>query len=125
MDPDLQEELAYLEEVLEEYARFVQNIGENGLSANLLLYYRDEVQDLLEALEGQADLQGYWSEVAALDDQVRKQAGAVVEEIGRENFRYCQIALDPPKLHWWWYLDRVVPPPRRPWLREFWEWLRR
>lgn len=111
MDNNLAEELEYLEEVLIEYERFVQNIGNNGLAANLLLYYRDEVQESLKILEGKVELTMYWKKVVELDNILKAKAKIFVEEVGRENFRQCRIALDPPKLNWWWYLDKTVSPP--------------
>lgn len=124
MDAETREALDYLEEVLAEYGRYVNQIGRLGLAAPNLFYYRDEVQEFLEMLssvEG-LDLTPVWNRVRELDHLVREKKREVVREVGRENFKQYQIINDPPTTHWWWFLDRLVPPPPpppRPW--EFWK----
>ncbi|MBI2266218.1 MAG: hypothetical protein HYU64_13790 [Armatimonadetes bacterium] len=123
---DVQEELEYLEETLEDYERFIKQIGTNGLSANLLLYHRDDIQEILQSLEGEVDLRPHWIKVARLDSQLRDRAALFVEEVGRKNLQQCRIVLDPPKLHWWWYLDQTLPKPVKKGLFEgVKEWLNR
>ncbi|MCL5038088.1 MAG: hypothetical protein M1269_13390 [Chloroflexi bacterium] len=121
MDPELKELLAYLDEVIEDYQRYVFNIGKNGLAASLMLYYRDEVQDLLEELqyEEDLDLTDRWRRVGELDKLLRENQEAAVKEIGHNSFKQYQIVNDPPRSHWWWYLDRVTPAPEAD--KKFWE----
>lgn len=117
---DIQKELDYLDEVLEEYEKYIDNVGSLGCSAALLLYYRDEVQEALEFLKFlELDIRSYWQRVVELDNILRVKAGIFINEIGRENFKQYQIINDPPKLRWWWHLDRAYPSPPEP--RRFWE----
>lgn len=125
IDPEVKELLDYLEEVLQEYEKYVLNIGNNGLAASLLLNYRDEVQDTLDDLRGDdVPLTEYWKKVVELDNIVRKNARELVREVGPANFKQYQIINDPPKTRWWWYLDRTtpdvsgIPPAPKPW--EIW-----
>jgi len=122
MDPEIQAELDYLDEVLDDYQRYVLNIGVNRHAAPLLLYYRSEVQESLDALQqDQVDLKDRWRRVAELDNIVREKSSIVVREVGYHNFRQYQVINDPPRSHWWWYMDLTAPKPegeRRPW--EFW-----
>jgi len=109
-DEILQEHLDYLDEVMKDYGRFVNNIGKNGPSAKLMLNYRDEIQDVISFLNNyNIDLSEYWTELMRLDQMLRIRRTAVVGEIGHRNFLMEQVKRDPPKDHWWWYLDRSVP----------------
>jgi serine/threonine protein kinase len=110
----------YLREVVAEYEKKVSNIGRNGLTAPMLLYYRDEVQDTLDSLEElKIDIQVWWEHVVGLDEVVRERAQDVVDEVGWSNFKQYWIMNDPPRARWWWYLSRQVsaPPP----VPRFWE----
>lgn len=113
LDPDVQELYEYLKEVLGDYERYVKEIGRLGMAAPQLLYYRDEVQELLTELRGHEDLdlKPLWARVAELDNVVRAQAKELVREVGHANFKQYQIVNDPPQTHWWWYLNRVTAPP--------------
>lgn len=132
MTPELEAELEYLEEVLTEYERFVDHIGQNGMAAPLLMYYRDEVQESIDELEAanyeaaaeeKIDLQPYWVRISRRDAQLRGRAPVYVQEVGHANFKQYQIVNDPPVRYWWWYLNRQVAGPplasKRPW--EFWK----
>lgn len=124
MDRDTKEAWDYLQEVVDDYARYVGEIGTLGLAAPQLLYYRDEVQELLDHFKGDArvDFRGVWLKVKELDDIVRARSQEVVDEIGHANFKQYQIINDPPAAHWWWYLNRVTkapPPAPKPW--ELWK----
>ncbi|MDQ7823740.1 MAG: hypothetical protein RDV48_13160 [Candidatus Eremiobacteraeota bacterium] len=119
---DLKESLEYLEEVLFEYERLVMNIGKNGLSASLLMNYRDEVQELMTELSMQdIDLRDQWRKVVTLDNVLRKSAQQFVNEVGHQNFKQYQIINDPPREHWWWYLNRTTAAPveKKDW--KFWK----
>lgn len=116
----VQEELDWLDEVLEEYEKYIDNIGNLGVSAALLLYYRDEVQESLDYLKREdLDLRHYWQRIVQLDGILRVKARIFINEIGFNNFKQYQIINDPPKIRWWWYLDRAFPEPRKP--KKFWE----
>lgn len=125
MDPEVKELLDYLDEVIEDYRRYVENIGHNGLTASLLLNYRDEIQEILDELkyEKDLDLKDYWLKVRELDEVVREKKQELVREIGYENFKQYQIIQDPPLTRWWWYLDRQVAKPLPP--ARFWEFWKR
>lgn len=117
---EIQEALEYLDEVLEDYGRFVMNIGENGVAAPMVLYYRDEVQDLLDELTtASAEISAHWLRTVELDDEVRRRAQALVDEIGWANFKQYQIINDPPRQNWWWYLNRETRAPAPP--PPFWQ----
>lgn len=120
---DVQEALEYLEDVLTDYERFVSNIGENGFTAPMTLYYRDEVQDLLDELTyAGVEMQAYWRRTVELDNVLREHAQELVDEIGWANFKQYQIINDPPRQNWWWYLNRETrspPPPPAFW--QFWK----
>lgn len=118
------EEIEYLEEVLQEYTRFVDNIGHNGLAANLVLYYRTELQEVLTDLQGRAPLERYWRETVALDEQLKKKKTLLLNEIGWENYRIERASVNPPKAYWWWYLDQGLIEPGKPGpIQSAWNWL--
>lgn len=121
IDPRLKERWDYLMEVLGDYETFLGNIGHLGYSAPQLLYYRDEVQEFLDELQGRPELNlaGAWKKVAELDTILRARAQTLVDEIGHKNFIQYQIQNDPPRSHWWWWLNRVTAPPISP--PKFWE----
>jgi hypothetical protein len=115
LDEEAREEYKYLLEVLEDYRRYVKDIGRLGLAAPNLLYYRDEVQESLDELRVRGvDPREVWLEVVALDNAVRARASEIVAEIGHANFKQYQIINDPPLSYWWWFLNRVVPGPAAP-----------
>lgn len=120
---DIRESFEYLEEVLADYERMVKNIGNNGLSASLLMNYRDEVQDILRELAMQdIDLRAHWKRIVLLDTELRRKSQVYVSEVGHANFKQYQIINNPPQERWWWYLNRTtLPPPsdKKPW--EFWK----
>ena len=117
----MDERLEYLEEVIGEYERYVNTIGTLGVNAPMLLYYRDEIQEMLDELmaEGDLDLQCTWAQVVELDNQVRDRSQVLVDEVGHANFKQYQIINDPPRQHWWWYLNTVTRAPVPP--VKFWE----
>lgn len=121
---EAEEDIEYLEDVMNEYARFVGDIGHNEYNAPMLLYYRDEVQELLDDLDedsGGIDLQPYWRRTVELDNMLRDSAQTFVDEVGWANFKQYQIINDPPRKNWWWYLNtetRSPPPPAAFW--QFW-----
>jgi hypothetical protein len=125
-DVDEEQELRdYANEVIRDYEKYVSNIGKNGLTAPMMLYFRDEIQDTLTALdEMKADTQQFWAYVVELDGFVKGRAQEVVDEIGWNNFKQYWIMNDPPRERWWWYLSKSVPEPPPP--PRFWEvWKRR
>ncbi|MCD4785545.1 MAG: hypothetical protein K8T10_17120 [Candidatus Eremiobacteraeota bacterium] len=121
VDPDAREMLEYLQESINEYRKYVENIGKNGLAASNLNYYRDDIQDVLDLLkyDDSINLKEYWGQIVKLDIQLRAKAAIYVREIGYNNFKQYQIVNDPPLTRWWWYLNRnVAPPIIKP---KFWE----
>lgn len=110
VDPEVMELLQYLDTALEDYAKHVKQIGMLKYTAPQLLYYRDEVQDLLEALAGEKgiDLKSRWAKIREFDLQLRAKANIFVKEVGHSNFKQYQIINNPPATHWWWYLDRIT-----------------
>ena len=124
MDKELRETVEYLEEVLHDYERFVENIGSNGYTAPMLLYYRDEVQDTLDFLTDSTEVETrpYWQKVVELDRTLKDHAQAFVEEVGHANFKQYQVINDPPRERWWWYLNRETHAPQpRPAFWQFWK----
>lgn len=118
------EEIEYLEEVLNEYSKFVQNIGQNGFSANLVLHYRTEVQETLTDLEGRAPLESYWQQTVELDDLLRKKRIEFIHEIGLQHYRLERQQVNPPKEYWWWRLDSGLTDPNKPnLLKSWWGWM--
>lgn len=112
LDEETREEFQYLLDVLEDYRRYVKDIGKLELAAPNLLYYRDEVQEGLQELQARGvELKEVWRQVVELDNQLRARAQDVVMEIGHANFKQYQIINDPPLTHWWWFLNRVVAAP--------------
>ena len=124
LDRETQEAWDYLLEVVEDYRRYLADIGELGLNAPNLLYYRSEVQDMLDDFktDRRVDFPGIWTEVKELDEILRLKQQQVLNEIGHTNFKQYQIINDPPRAHWWWWLNRVThaPPPPPPWY-QFWK----
>ena len=110
MDPEVIELIKYLDEVIEDYRNRVESIGKMKFDAPSLLYYRDEVQDMLDALASEkgVDLRSRWAKVRDLDLKLRGMASIFVNEVGHSNFKQYQIINDPPLTHWWWYLNRVT-----------------
>lgn len=106
-EEELKKHLDYLNEVLDDYERFINNIGQNGVSSKLMLNYRDEIQEILSFLNHfEIDLSDYWTRVMRLDQNLRVRRSTVVREVGRKTFLMEQIKREPPRNHWWWYLDR-------------------
>ena len=113
---EVREALEYLAEVLTDYERFVQNIGQNEFTAPMLLYYRDEVQDLLDFLtEAQTpNMQKWWQRTVEADNVLRAHSQDFVDEVGWANFKQYQIINDPPRQNWWWFLNRETRAPAPP-----------
>ncbi len=110
----------YLRDVVNDYEKYVKNIGQNGLAAPNLFYYRDEVQDTLDALDDlKADTQVWWEHVVGLDEVVKERRQDIVNEIGWNNFKQYWIMNAPPRERWWWFLSRMVPEPAPP--PRFWQ----
>lgn len=128
MPPDNQwpgEELEYLEEILDQYAHFVTNIGQNGLSANLVLHYRTELQEALTDLGDRAPLESYWQQTVELDEELREKRDLLLKEIGLKNYRMERQQLAPPKEYWWWFLDAGLTDPNQPnVIQSWWNWLK-
>ncbi len=126
LDAEVQELQDYLDEVLRDYERYVGEIGRLGYAAPQLLYYRDEVQDLMEALASEAgvDLKPRWQKIRELDNQVRGKTVELVREMGHANFKQYQIVNNPPQTRWWWYLNRTTADPE-PSKVPIWQWWRR
>lgn len=105
--------LEFLEESIEQYGVYVNNIGRNGLAAANLGYYRDDIQEMLDLMkyEEKVNLRPYWERILRLDMLLQAKAPAYVREVGYQNFKQYQIINDPPHTHWWWYLNRRVAPP--------------
>ena len=121
-DEELQAHISYLNEVMDDYERFINNIGKNGITAKLMLNYRDEIQEILSFLNNyEIDLSKYWTRLVKLDQILRSRRTAAVKEIGRKNFIMEQIRKEPPKDHWWWYIDRSVPKDKP----GFWDFMKK
>jgi len=119
------EEIEYLEETLNEYARFVENIGHNGFSANLVLHYRTDLQETLTDLEGRAPLEAYWQRTVGIDNILRGKKAEFLHEIGLANYRIERQQEAPPKAYWWWYLDAGFEDPNKPnAIKSWWQWLK-
>jgi len=110
---EVRELLEFLQESINEYSRYVNNIGRNGLAAANLNYYRDDIQEIIDFLkyDDSIKLKEYWGQIVKIDLQLRGKAPIHVREIGYNNFKQYQIVNDPPLTHWWWYLNRIVSPP--------------
>lgn len=119
-----QESWDYLLEVVGDYERYMADVDDLGLNAPNLLYYRSEVQDMLDDFktDKRVDFRGVWMRVRELDEVLRKKQQSIVDQIGHANFKQYQIINDPPRAHWWWWLNRVTkaPPPPPPWWM-FWK----
>jgi len=126
LDAEVKELLDYLDEVLRDYERYVGEIWRLGYAAPQLLYYRDEVQDLMEALAPEAgvDLKPRWQKIRELDLAVRGKAVELVREVGHANFNQYQIVNNPPQTRWWWYLNRTTADPESS-KASIWQWWRR
>ena len=112
-EAEKRELLKFLQESINEYAKYIRNIGRNGLAAVNLNYYRDDIQELMDYMkyDNKVSLKDYWGQVVKLDIQLRGRAPQHVREVGYENFKQYQIINDPPASNWWWYLNRMVMPP--------------
>lgn len=125
LDKDTKEMWDYLLEVVGDYERYMSDIGNLGFAAPNLLYYRDEIQDMLNEFrtDNRVDFKGVWLRVKALDEVLRQRQQEVVDEIGHANFKQYQIINDPPKANWWWWLNRVTaaPPPQANNWWQFWK----
>lgn len=124
LSPEEKEVWNYLHEVIGDYERYLADIDDLGLMAPNLLYYRDEIQEMLEEFKGdpRVDFRGTWERVKALDEVLRANQQKVVRQIGYANFKQYHIMNDPPRSHWWWFLNRIVgPPPPPPAWWQFWK----
>ncbi len=112
-EAEKRELLKFLQESINEYAKYIKNIGRNGLAAVNLNYYRDDIQELMDYMkyDDKVSLKEYWGQVVKLDIQLRGKAPIHVREVGYENFKQYQIINDPPAANWWWYMNRLVMPP--------------
>lgn len=122
-DDEIAQSIDYLQEVMSDYERMLNNVGQNGLSASMLLYYRDEIQDTIEDLDTfEVDVSKFWQKIVLMDNSLRAKAQQFVEEVGHGNFKQYQIINDPPYERWWWYLNKSTHPPsekKRNW--QFWK----
>lgn len=110
LDPETEELLQYLDSAMADYAKYVGQIGSLKYTAPQLLYYRDEVQELMDILvnDKSIDLKERWARLRDLDMQLRAKATVFVQEVGHANFKQYQIINNPPVTHWWWYLNRTT-----------------
>jgi hypothetical protein len=124
LSEDEKQAWGYLQDVVQDYARYLSDIHNLGLTAPNVLYYRDEIQDMLEEFKGdpRVDFRGVWLQVKELDEILRANQDLLVKTIGHANFKQYHIMNDPPRTHWWWFLNRVVaPPPPQPAWWQFWK----
>jgi hypothetical protein len=123
LDADTMEAWNYLLEVVGDYERYIGQIGDLGLTAPNLLYYRDEIQDMLDefAMDDRVETREIWARIRGLDILLRARQVELVREVGHANFKQYQIMNDPARTRWWWFLNRVVPAPPPPSTRHFWE----
>lgn len=110
---DFEEYKSYLEELIADYERLVENIGNNGVNAPLLLHYRSEIEETLRELEEYDDiapfLEPFYEKLRRIDDLLLQRAKLFLKEIGGPSkLKHYQWSLRPPKEHWWWYLDSQV-----------------
>jgi len=122
LDPGTEEAWSYLLEVVDDYERYIGQIGNLGFTAPNLLYYRDEIQEMLDefGLDPRVDTREIWAKIRGLDLLMRARQVDLVAEIGHVNFKQYQIINDPPRTHWWWFLNRIVAAPPAP-PRPFWQ----
>lgn len=124
LSEDEKQAWGYLQDVVKDYSRYLSDIENLGLTAPNVLYYRDEIQDMLEEFKGdpRVDFRGVWLQVKELDEILRANQDRLVKTIGHANFKQYHIMNDPPRTHWWWFLNRVVaPPPPQPSWWQFWK----
>lgn len=121
---DEKEAWKYLQEVIRDYERYLADVDDLGLMAPNVLYYRDEIQEMLDEFKGdrRVDFRGVWEKVKALDEILQANQEKIVRQIGHANFKQYHIMNDPPRSHWWWFLNRfVAPPPPPPAWWQFWK----
>ena len=116
LSEDEKQAWSYLLDVVKDYARYLSDVDDLGFAAPNVLYYRDEIQDMLQEFKGdpRVDFRGVWTQVKELDEILRANQAKIVKAIGHANFKQYHIMNDPPRTHWWWFLNRVVPPPPPP-----------
>ncbi len=113
LNADEKQAWAYLMDVVRDYGRYLSDIENLGYSAPNVLYYRDEIQEMLEEFKGdpRVDFRGVWTQVKEFDEILRANQELLVRTIGHANFKQYHIMNDPPRTHWWWFINRVVPKP--------------
>ncbi len=110
---DFEEYESYLEELLAEYRRFIENIGRNGLAAPMLLHYRDEIEDVFSVLSEQEDiapfLEKFYQELEKLDEMFLGKAKEYIRELGGPSkLMHYRWTVRPTRDRWWWYIDKEV-----------------
>lgn len=124
-DFDQKEELEYLSDLIDSYGELVNNIGNNGLSASLILLYRDEIEESLDLLRNENIDMEQFAQLNLFDEKLREQTFEFVTEVGRSAFIEGRAATGAPKSSWWWYLDTLVKKRKKVDLwKEFKKWLR-
>ena len=120
-----EEELEYLNDLINSYGELVENIGNNGLSAPLILLYRSEIAETIELL-GIDNLPAYaLNELNMFDEKLRESVFEFVAEAGRSTFIEGRAEIGAHKDSWWWYLDTLVKERKKVDLwKEFKKWLR-
>lgn len=110
LEPEVEELVKYFDEVLADYRKYVDQIGQLKFAAPQLLYYRDEIQDLLDALSAEpgVDMKSRWVIIREYDLKLRAKASTFVHEVGHSNFKQYQIINNPPLTRWWWYMNRIT-----------------
>lgn len=124
LTPDEKQVWAYLLDVVKDYGRYLADIENLGYSAPNVLYYRDEIQEMLEEFKGDSrvDFRGVWTQVKEYDEILRANQDLLVRTIGHANFKQYHIMNDPPRTHWWWFINRVVAKPQlQPSWWQFWK----
>jgi len=107
--------LAQLRDQIRDIELGITSLKGRGGDVLRLLSLRDAIEDELVRREelGQ-DMRAERSRMDTVDNQIQRQAVAIMSELSRSGgLGAARQELDPPEEHWWWYLDLGVHERRR------------
>lgn len=100
-----------IEKLVEKYRGYILDPEGNAVEIMEMLFIREKIQDFLENPNKIAGVSPKLHRIVMeLDDQLWHNIDNYLEIIGEFELKTARSKLGtPPRFHWWWYLDDLVP----------------